>query len=127
MSDDELDLFGEVDEAELEEQKKERAAEADKKKKENARVLKSNVIFDVKPWGADTDIEALEAAVRAIEMDGLNWSVSKIVPIAFGVKKLQITCVIEDEKVSTEDLEDKITDLDDYVQSVDIAAFVKVG
>jgi translation elongation factor EF-1beta len=32
-------------------------------------------------------------------MDGLLWGTSKLVPVAFGVKKLQITCVIEDDKV----------------------------
>eukprot|EP00005_Dracoamoeba_jomungandri_P002815 CAMPEP_0174250900 /NCGR_PEP_ID=MMETSP0439-20130205/915_1 /TAXON_ID=0 /ORGANISM="Stereomyxa ramosa, Strain Chinc5" /LENGTH=222 /DNA_ID=CAMNT_0015331083 /DNA_START=48 /DNA_END=716 /DNA_ORIENTATION=- len=121
--DDDLDLFGEIDEEELEAQKKERAAKSAKP----AKVTKSNVIFDIKPWGLDTDLEAMERDVRAITMDGLVWSVSKLVDIAFGVKKLQITCVIEDEKVSTETLEEAITNLEDYVQSVDIAAFVKVG
>lgn len=32
-------------------------------------------------------------------MEGLLWGTSKLVPVAFGVKKLQITCVIEDDKV----------------------------
>jgi translation elongation factor EF-1beta len=33
---------------------------------------------------------------------------------------------VEDEKVSTEDLEDAITAFSDHVQSMDIAAFVRV-
>merc|ERR1712130_487886 len=41
-------------------------------------------------------------------------------------KKLQITCVVEDDKVSTDDLEDKITAFEDYVQSMDIVAFNKI-
>jgi translation elongation factor EF-1beta len=44
-------------------------------------------------------MKALEESVRSIEMDGLVWGSSKLVPVAFGVKKLQIQCVIEDDKV----------------------------
>ena len=56
--------------------------------------------MDVKPWDDETDMKALEASVRAIEMDGLLWGTGKLVPVAYGVKKLQITCVIEDDKVN---------------------------
>lgn len=42
---------------------------------------------------------ALEAEVRAIQKDGLLWGTSKLAPVGFGIKKLQITCVIEDAKV----------------------------
>ncbi len=37
---------------------------------------------------------ALEAGVRAIEQDGLLWGASKLVPIGYGIKKLQITLVV---------------------------------
>ena len=69
---------------------------------------------------------ALEKAVRGIVMDGLVWGSSKLVPVAYGVKKLQIQCVIEDDKVSTNDLEDKILAFEDLVQSVDIVSFNKL-
>ena len=68
----------------------------------------------------------LEKSVRGIVMDGLVWGSSKLVPVAYGVKKLQIQCVIEDDKVSTNDLEDKITAFEDLVQSVDIVSFNKL-
>lgn len=55
--------------------------------------------MDVKVWDDETDMAALEKAVREIAMDGLVWGSSKLVPVAFGVKKLQIQCVIEDDKV----------------------------
>ena len=60
-------------------------------------------------------------------MDGLQWkSEYKKEPIAYGVHKLVVGCVIEDEKVSTDDLQEKIEALEDYVQSVDIAVFNKL-
>ena len=62
----------------------------------------------------------LEAAVRSIEMDGLVWGASKLVPVGFGIKKLQINLVVEDEKVSLEDLENTIQEFEDFVQSTDI-------
>ena len=94
--------------------------------------------MDVKPWDDETDMVALEAAVRSIEQDGLVWGASKLVPIGYGIKKLQITLVVgksdvlsssqcahmtsEDEKVSTDELQEKIAEFEDYVQSTDIAA-----
>jgi len=49
-----------------------------------------------------------------------------LVPVGYGIKKLQISCVIEDDKVSTDDLEEKIVAFEDFIQSMDIAAFNKV-
>lgn len=57
------------------------------------------IIFDVKPWDDETDMVALEKSVRSIEADGLLWGSSKLVPLVKGVSKLQITCVVEDDKV----------------------------
>uniref|UniRef100_A0A1I7XTQ3 EF1_GNE domain-containing protein n=1 Tax=Heterorhabditis bacteriophora TaxID=37862 RepID=A0A1I7XTQ3_HETBA len=46
---------------------------------------------------------------------------------AVRIRKLQIICVIEDLKVSVDDLNEKITsDFEEYVQSVDIVAFNKI-
>lgn len=39
---------------------------------------------------------------------------------------MQIICVIEDEKVSVDELQEKIQDFEEFVQSVDIAAFNKI-
>ena len=47
-------------------------------------------------------------------------------PLAFGIKKLTIMCTVEDDKVSVEELTEKIEANEDYVQSVDIAAFNKI-
>ncbi|KAJ5977896.1 hypothetical protein N7501_001238 [Penicillium viridicatum] len=74
----------------------------------------------------ETDMAALEAAVRGIEKVGLVWGTSKFVPIGFGIKKLQINLVIEDEKVSLSDLEEEIQEFEDYVQSTDIATMNKL-
>jgi Translation elongation factor EF-1beta len=69
---------------------------------------------------------ALEAAVRGIEKDGLVWGTSKLVTVGFGIKKLQINLVIEDEKISLSDLEEEIQEFEDYVQSTDVATMNKL-
>lgn len=69
---------------------------------------------------------ALEEGVRAIEKDGLVWGASKLVAVGFGIKKLQINLVVEDEKVSLDDLQEQIAELEDYVQSSDIVAMQKL-
>jgi translation elongation factor EF-1beta len=83
-------------------------------------------VLDVKPWDDETDMVALEAGVRAIQIEGLIWGASKLVAVGYGIKKLQIGCVVEDDKVSVDDLEAQITGLEDYVQSMDVAAFQKI-
>ncbi|CAL1681023.1 unnamed protein product [Lasius platythorax] len=127
---EDIDLFGsdsEAKDAEAAKIREERLAEyAAKKSKKPALIAKSNIILDVKPWDDETDMKEMENAVRKVETDGLLWGASKLVPLAFGIHKLQISCVVEDDKVSVDWLVEQIQELEDYVQSVDIAAFNKV-
>jgi elongation factor 1-beta len=93
-----------------------------------------------------TDLAAMEKAVREIEMEGLTWGActwcrdetalgdfvfltcvaAKHVPVAFKLNKLQIMCTVVDDLVSVEDLQDKIQEFEDYVQSTDVVAFNKL-
>ncbi|KAL8724227.1 MAG: hypothetical protein Q9166_008072 [cf. Caloplaca sp. 2 TL-2023] len=124
------DLFGSDDESEDEEAKKKREENlaAYKKKKEGKikPAAKSIVTLDVKPWDDETDMEQLEKNLRSVEMDGLTWGASKLVPLAFGIKKLQVNLVVEDEKVSIDDLQEQIAGDEDHVQSTDVAAMQKL-
>ncbi|CAG8518672.1 6478_t:CDS:2, partial [Funneliformis caledonium] len=127
--DSDIDLFGSDNEEdeEVERQKAERLAEYQRKKAAKPKVIaKSMVILDVKPWDDTTDLAEMEKSVRSIELDGLTWGASKFVPVGYGINKLQITCVVVDDKVGVDDLEEKITGFEDYVQSVDVAAFNKL-
>ena len=46
--------------------------------------------------------------------------------MAFGIFKLIIAFSLEDEKVSVDGVVEKIEEMEDYVQSVEIAAFNKI-
>ncbi|XP_071774315.1 eukaryotic translation elongation factor 1 delta a (guanine nucleotide exchange protein) isoform X2 [Centroberyx gerrardi] len=127
--DDDIDLFGsdEEDDAEAARIKQERVdAYAAKKAKKPVLIAKSSILLDVKPWDDETDMAKLEECVRSVQADGLLWGASKLVPVGYGIKKLQINCVVEDDKVGTDMLEEEITKFEDYVQSVDVAAFNKI-
>jgi len=129
--DEDVDLFGSDDEeedAEAEKIREQRLAEyAAKKAGKTKPAAKSVVTMEVKPWDDETDMKALEAGVRGIEMDGLVWGASKLVPVGYGIRKLQITLVVEDEKVSLDELQEQIQEQqEDYVQSTDIAAMQKL-
>ncbi|KRT79836.1 hypothetical protein AMK59_6790, partial [Oryctes borbonicus] len=127
--DDGVDLFASdsEDDEELNKLKEERLAAYNAKKSNKPAVIaKSSVILDVKPWSDETDMKEMEELIRTIEMDGLLWGASKLVPLAYGINKLQINCVIEDDKVSVDELQEKIEANENYVQSVDIAAFNKI-
>jgi len=127
--DDDLDLFGSDEEEDAEaERLKQQRVEAYQAKKANKPVLiaKSSILLDVKPWDDETDMAELEKCVRSVVADGLLWGQSKLVPVGYGIKKLQIGCVVEDDKVGTDLLEEEITKFEDFVQSVDVAAFNKI-
>ncbi|KGN64403.1 elongation factor 1-delta isoform X2 [Cucumis sativus] len=125
--DDDMDLFGE----ETEEEKKaaeERAAavKASAKKKESG---KSSVLMDIKPWDDETDMKKLEEAVRSVQMEGLLWGASKLVPVGYGIKKLQIMLTIVDDLVSVDNLIEEyltVEPINEHVQSCDIVAFNKI-
>lgn len=68
-------------------------------------------------------MKELEVKMRSIEIDGLTWGASKLVPLAFGIKKLQINLVVEDEKVSIDDLQAQIEADEDHVQSTDVVRY----
>ena len=127
--DDEVDLFGSDDE-EDEENEKLKAARVEEYKQKKAGkakpAAKSIVTLDVKPWDDETSMKELEESVRGIEQDGLVWGGSKLVAVGFGIKKLQINLVIEDDKVSLDELQEKIEGFEDYVQSSDVAAMQKL-
>merc|ERR1712098_834579 len=108
--DDDIDLFGsdEEEDPEAARLKEQRLAEyAAKKAKKPALIAKSSILLDVKPWDDETDM-------------------AKLVPVGYGIKKLQINCVVEDDKVGTDILEEQITAFEDFVQSMDVAAFNKI-
>uniref|UniRef100_A0AAZ3NSK5 Elongation factor 1-delta n=1 Tax=Oncorhynchus tshawytscha TaxID=74940 RepID=A0AAZ3NSK5_ONCTS len=115
--DDDMDLFGSDEEDEEAERLKEEriAAYAAKKSKKPALIAKSSILLDVKPWDDETDMSKLEECVRSVVADGLLWGQSKLVPVGYGIKKLQIGCVVEDDKVGTDLLEEEITKFEDYV------------
>ncbi|KAJ1560766.1 Elongation factor 1-beta [Cladochytrium tenue] len=125
-----IDLFGSDDEEEDAEKQAEvarRLAEYNAKKAAKPKpVAKSMVILDVKPWDDETDMKAMEESVRSIQKEGLVWGTAKLVAIGYGIKKLQITAVVEDDKVSVDELTEEIQGFEDYVQSVDIQAFNKL-
>jgi len=127
---DDIDLFGSEDEEEDAEAvriREERLAEYNKKKAGKVKpAAKSVVTLEVKPWDDETDMQALEDNIRKIEQDGLVWGASKLVPIGYGIRKLQITIVIEDEKVSLDSLQEQIEGDEDHVQSTDVAAMQKL-
>merc|ERR1719397_256384 len=128
--DDDVDLFGSDDEEDDEEKKRiteERlAAYAAKKAKKPQVIAKTSVLFDVKPWDDETPHDKMLECVKTIEMDGLLWGASKLIPIGYGIKKLQIMCTVEDEKVSIDELSEKIEEFEDFVQSCDVAAMNKI-
>jgi len=74
------------------------------------------------------DLKELERRVREIAKEGLEWKAANLIPVAFGIKKLQILAHVVDDIVSVdEDLINPIEAMEDLVQSVDIFAFNKLN
>ena len=101
------------------------AKPAAKPKKEKP-AAKSIVVFDVKVYDTETDLDVLAKKILEREMEGLVWSKDiKKIEVAFGIFKLQMGCVIEDEKVLTDDIFEPIEEWEE-VQSVDMTSMQKL-
>jgi elongation factor 1-beta len=121
------DLFGddgEDESAKLEEMKKKKQQEKPKKPEI---IAKSLIIIEVKVWEQEQDLDALATRILAIEKDGLFWKTEyKLAEIAFGMKKIVMGLVVEDEKVSIDDIIEELQAWEDDIQSVDITSFNKI-
>jgi glutathione S-transferase/translation elongation factor EF-1beta len=117
-ADDDFDPFADdgEDDSAAQEALKQKAAESKDKKVKAAPIAKSIIVWEVKPWGEETDLDALAAKIIGITMDGLVWKTEyKKEPIAYGVFKIIIGAVVEDAKVSTDLVEETIMAFEDEV------------
>jgi translation elongation factor EF-1beta len=88
----------------------------------------SLVMLEVKPLDDTIDLDALaKKLIAEIVMDGLFWKTEyRKDPVAFGIFKLIIGFSLEDDKVSVDDVVEKIEAYEELVQSVEIAVFNKI-
>jgi len=106
--------------------KEEKDAKEGKKKKAKE-VEKSLVVLEVKPWEADTDLEMVWKQITERQQEGLSWGATfKLEPVAFGIKKLVMTCTIVDSLVVMDDITENIEALEQWVQSVEVASMNKI-
>jgi len=131
---EDVDLFGDDDgedaailAARKEEKQREKEEEEKKKKAKPGVIAKTIIIFDVKIIDEEQDLDALAKKVLDIKLDGLLWKTEyNKVPVAYNIKKLQMACTVEDDKVLTDDIFDIILAWEDEVQSVDVVQLQKV-
>ena len=127
--DDFDDLFGDddADDAKAAKEAAEKAKEGAKKKKKVV-IAMSLVLLEVKPLDSETNLDELAQKIfKEITQEGLYWKTEyKKEPVAFGIFKLIIGFSLEDEKVSVDDVVEKIEGFEDHVQSVEIQAFNKI-
>lgn len=122
------DLFGDDDGDAEAAKKAAAAAKENNKKKKKVVIAMSLVLLEVKPLDDQVDLDAVaQRCFSEITQEGLYWKTEyKKEPVAFGIFKLIIGFSLEDEKVSVDDIVEKIEGMDDMVQSVEIAAFNKI-
>eukprot|EP01027_Heterolobosea_sp_BB2_P016492 GEZU01023486.1.p1 GENE.GEZU01023486.1~~GEZU01023486.1.p1 ORF type:complete len:297 (-),score=72.92 GEZU01023486.1:57-947(-) len=81
--------------------------------RDEPKIFKTLVLFDVKPASNKVSPAELERAVRTIQMQGLTWTKSKFEDIGYGLTKLQIACVIQDDSgINVDDIQEAIEALE---------------
>ena len=98
----------------------------DKKGKKKL-VDKYYVTIEVKGWENDQDLGALaKKIISTIKKDGLKWNTGyKLEEVAFGIKKLVIALLVEDDKCSVDEITEELQSWEDDIQSVEIVSFNK--
>lgn len=88
-------------------------------------VPRSSVLLEINAW-EDADLHAFAGKLKAMTHDGIAWGEHKLVrEEPDEPPKLLLTLVIEDEKISGEEIEQVIMGFDDEVQSMKIVSWNK--
>ena len=48
----------------------------------------------LQPWDDETDMDEILKSVKSVEMEGLTWGAHKLIPIGYGIKKLQVGSIL---------------------------------
>jgi len=127
MSFDDLDGVGDADDDEQTRKmfaaKKDLVKDIQARQAANAGNARSNLTLDVKPYDTDTDMAALEARIRTIEIEGMKWLGGQLIDVAYGIKKLRIMCQLVDVLVNVDTVREEVEKFEDEVQSTDVFAF----
>jgi len=140
--DDDLDLFGDDEEesttnktdkitedvvVEGKEMSRAERMKLIQKAKDTKSIERSQIILEVKPWEIETDLVELWREITKIEKEGLTWGEGyKLQDVAYGIKKLILSCVVIDELVGVDDITEPIEAMEDKVQSVDMTSMSKL-
>lgn len=78
------------------------------------------VTLKIMPDSPETDLDSIKGKADSLISDfGGEVGKTEITPIAFGLNSLTLIFVMDEEKGSTEELEDKVAEIDG-VQSVEV-------
>jgi translation elongation factor EF-1beta len=124
---DDFDVFGDDDEeddapkesrADMLARLKKEAEVRTAKKEAKQRTL---VAIEVKPWDVEQDLMVLwKKITTTVVQDGLQWAENvNLVDVAYGIKKIQTTFVMGAAN-SSDDVVDKILEMEDEVQSCEV-------
>lgn len=75
--------------------------------------------YRIMPEGADIDLEALEASIKAALPDFANLEGAEAKPFAFGLKALETRLVVEDEEGNNDKVEEALQNVEG-VQGVEL-------
>ena len=126
-----MDLFGEkIKEDKKSKEEMKRKNKENNKSEKKKEVDKSHVTLEIKGWDADQDLDSLaKKIISTIKKDGLRWNTGyKLEEVAFGVKKIVIAFIAEDEKCSVQEIQEIIDELESWendIQQVEVVSFNK--
>jgi elongation factor 1-beta len=127
---DDFDVFGEDDEEKDEAPKESRAdmlarlkKEAEERTAAKEAKQRTLVAIEIKPWDVEQDLMALwKKVTETVVQPGLKWGENcTLADVAFGIKKIQTTFVMGVSN-SSDDVVDKILEMEDEVQSCEVTS-----
>ena len=99
----------------------------EKTNNKNNKIPYSIILLEIKIWDSEQDLEHLVNKIHKIEKEGLYWKKEyKLEEIAFGIKKIILTLIVDDDKISIDELIDQIESWENEIQSVDILSFIEL-
>lgn len=80
--------------------------------------MKDLLRLDIKPSEIDVPMDQLETGVRSIQMTGVQWGSSQLVEMCYGIHKLVIDVIIDDQ-MDQDKIIDQIERLN-HIQNVNV-------
>lgn len=86
----------------------------------------SQVVFAIRPWDHEQEMSQLMVTILGLNLDGVTWGATTTENVGYEIRDLILTAVIDEGRISIDNIIEAFIDLDDIISRVDVRLWNKV-